>query len=519
MNRQVFLFLAIAVCVSFFSISESINTKIFEKGIQNGQKRPNKKGVTPLSNKMKDFYKKASVPKKSGTSHRQGLNYDVCETDYDCQGTRVCSGYDAQGDVGNCGISFPDECRCLEEDPFCSSSSDCSVGENCASELVPDYEICVSNQVFQDDQYSGTEPSTETAELSSKPGSNGVALDYCTTDYDCQEGLKCYTFDSEGFYVNCDLATGNECFCDYDFENGSYGECTSESDCLSGEGCDEFDGSGFCISDTAFQGYNLDFCFSSLDCRGARECLSASAIMSGSLAPCSTSDTQCVCLQENILCTDSYDCAYWGESCYSNGGTSLCVSDAALSQLRAKKMSSAITRLTSVVGPSPASTFEAEAGESAPQNSSATDSSSSDSEISATQAQPGNFENDDAIADSPNPSTASEKVCIAVHSLAHLKAHELLYETHRTARVLCDNHNSCATAGHIVQYQGTPMMMKNYCALVGCKMEIMNVNSPRYKRGMQLPSMTKDLSFTTFAARYETSTEEKLLATAVRFGL
>lgn len=109
--------------------------------------------------------------------------------------------------------------------------------------------------------------------------------------------------------------------------------------------------------------------------------------------------------------------------------------------------------------------------------------------------------------------------CIASHHIVHLHQDELVYPKDRFARVLCDDNNNCATPGHIVQVKGSAMMMKSYCKIAGCTREVMRVNSPRYSRGRVVASLSNDLVFTSFAARYETLVEERILCAAVRIGL
>lgn len=116
--------------------------------------------------------------------------------------------------------------------------------------------------------------------------------------------------------------------------------------------------------------------------------------------------------------------------------------------------------------------------------------------------------------------TQKKGVCVAVHLLQLLPKHELVYDTHQSAVVLCDQFRSCATPGHIVVWRGLPMMMRSYCDIIGsCKHAFMLVNSPKYRRGIQIKSASPDLSFTSMAARYETRLEETLLTTAFRAGL
>ncbi|PXF42540.1 hypothetical protein BWQ96_07702 [Gracilariopsis chorda] len=110
-------------------------------------------------------------------------------------------------------------------------------------------------------------------------------------------------------------------------------------------------------------------------------------------------------------------------------------------------------------------------------------------------------------------------VCIAAKSLQHLPENMLLYSKHIPARVLCDAQQSCATPGHMVLYNGRPMMMRTYCQLVQCRSAVMPVNSVRYQWRWRLDSHTHGLSFLAFAARYQTRVEEHMLRTAVRVGL
>lgn len=116
--------------------------------------------------------------------------------------------------------------------------------------------------------------------------------------------------------------------------------------------------------------------------------------------------------------------------------------------------------------------------------------------------------------------TQKKSVCVATHLLQSLPKHELVYDTHQPAVVVCDPFRSCATPGHIVVWRGIPMMMRSYCDIIAsCKYAFMLVNSPKYRRGIQIKSDSPDLSFTSMAARYETRFEETLLTTAFRAGL
>ncbi|KAI0563328.1 hypothetical protein FGB62_42g31 [Gracilaria domingensis] len=119
----------------------------------------------------------------------------------------------------------------------------------------------------------------------------------------------------------------------------------------------------------------------------------------------------------------------------------------------------------------------------------------------------------------PSVSPQSETSCIGVHHLQHMSAAQLMYDNHVRAKVLCDEHGSCATAGHMVRFDGRAMMMKSYCMLVECESTVELVNSPKYARKVSVPSRSPRLHFTAFAARYGSRAEEMLLRAAVRVGL
>lgn len=119
----------------------------------------------------------------------------------------------------------------------------------------------------------------------------------------------------------------------------------------------------------------------------------------------------------------------------------------------------------------------------------------------------------------PEDSVIQDDGCISVHHLQHLEQKQLVYERYRVARVLCDGMENCATPGHIVQYRGDAMMMKNYCMLAVCHERVMAVNSPRYSRGRDVCSNHNDLLFSSFSARFKTALEANVIAFGIRMGL
>lgn len=149
------------------------------------------------------------------------------------------------------------------------------------------------------------------------------------------------------------------------------------------------------------------------------------------------------------------------------------------------------------------------------------DNGSDDSEDESSTEEP-NGEDEDGEDSEPGTGTeeeAGDPVCIGVDLLEGFASHQLVFEKHTLARVLCDPWNSCATKGHMVHYREKVMMMGTYCSIVGCERKVMKVNSPKYERGLKVASRTADLHFKAFAARYGTKAEEAVLAAAVRIGL
>lgn len=122
-------------------------------------------------------------------------------------------------------------------------------------------------------------------------------------------------------------------------------------------------------------------------------------------------------------------------------------------------------------------------------------------------------------ANEPTPSPTEDPICIDARALIHLSQIDLVFDEHTMATVLCDSTGSCATKGHMVVYKGSTMMMRTYCALTECVEKKVEVNSPKYKRGMRVRSNTEGLDFTAFAARYATRVEEAVIKMAVRVGL
>lgn len=116
-------------------------------------------------------------------------------------------------------------------------------------------------------------------------------------------------------------------------------------------------------------------------------------------------------------------------------------------------------------------------------------------------------------------SSSGSGICIDA-KLVEASGHQQVYRTHRVAEVFCDTNGSCATAGHIVVFNGKIMMMSKYCQLAvsGCKLRTMEVNSPQIGRNVRVKTHTEGLEMTALAARFSTTMEEEVLKTLVHFG-
>lgn len=111
-------------------------------------------------------------------------------------------------------------------------------------------------------------------------------------------------------------------------------------------------------------------------------------------------------------------------------------------------------------------------------------------------------------------------LCIAVDGLSDFSKHSLVYKVHRKAVVLCDRNHSCATPGHVVIYEGVPMLMQSYCKLRNdCNVSVSLVNSPKYERALRIPSRTEQLEYTSLSSRYALRFEEIVLSKLIHFGL
>lgn len=232
-------------------------------------------------------------------------------------------------------------------------------------------------------------------------------------------------------------------------------------------------------------------CSSDLDCVGSRSC------------------TSNVCINTSYFyCTDSSDCLE-GDICYNTPDGNMCLS---CSFYPVRDGSGITTVDNGNCGNSGGS-----GGGGGPE----IPGGSGNGGGPGNGEGPGNGRGPGNSGGPGNNGGPGSSACIAIDSLSSFDTSELVFKDHRRASVLCDQHESCATPGHIVVYQSIPMSMSTYCAQknISCSRRVKLVNSPRMKRGLRVLSNSKDLEFTALAAAKETRLEETVLTFAVSMGI
>lgn len=460
-------------------------------------------------------------------SHAQaGLTFDLCDTDSSCTAPRQC--YDtSSSNLTLCTSSTVSVCVCYSESPvYCTESSVCSEGEICArTDDTPS--SCYSEAAVESNHrlFTFDSPPPPVPVPTGPPGtplwenvgsiSRGAK---CTEPLQCSSGLFCLSFSS----ASCNGPADN-CRC---IPRGSGRGCEDDGDCSNDDDVCVNVGSeseNSCLPDDVATvvsprpqpptitpevtavvpvPQNSQPALPSVSARPTP--FSSGDPVAVTMPPTGDDDsddpevsTTPVSVPREPIQTDSM-----GED---NGNA--IITDG--------------TDMTSSSSNSPDEDEEVSDIETSSSPDS-TDTSSTSTETGAT----GDDDADDSTNNntdvSPEDSTPPKsEICISVHHLSHLSKSDLIYSSHKHARVLCDQHLSCATPGHIVIYRKQPMMMSSYCELVhgGCKSSVKLVNSPRLSASQQrIASRSEDLQFTPLAARYATRIEERMLTLVMRFG-
>lgn len=478
-----------------------------------------------------------------------GLTYDLCNNDNECAGDRKCVFFKTSDKIPKPTApckSSSSLCFCREEElKDCTSGNECPNGESCVIAPVVDLDQhCASNSFIQgitrnekEMQIVGKETPTRKAK------SLKVTSQKCRFDWQCKGDRRCtYQGFQGGSWGGC--AGRRACTC----EPVLSVECSKHSDCDAQERCVRYidgDSEPFCtaksskvfdISDQGLvvlvdedipetppqiqsRGLTSDPCSAQTGCQDGRKCMN----WLKTNTTCAEKDPLCHCVPTESNGCDKTDECVAGEVCTrikdsaSNSGT--CESFDVFkkdrsgflealgglpSPLPTMSMSPSGSPSPSV---SPTSSFS-----SAPSvTSSVTPSMSSEADPSAAGS---NLSGQGGMESAEPEESPEVEVCVDAKLLGHLSGNDLVFPVHRRASVLCDRAGTCATAGHMVVFDGAGMSMRLYCEKFvegGCDKRVALVNSPRMSFGLRVESRTSRLHMTAHAARFGSRVEELVL--------
>lgn len=420
-----------------------------------------------------------------------------------CKGERTCVDASDAGKRIVCEKEQEEEeCICIPETlQTCVDARDCQeAGETCGR-FASGEQLCFSRT-----RVANTDITEVLPEISV---GNGFTFDQCSETTVCKGDRTCVRT-VPGSVETCGSSKG--CFC----RPPDLTRCDADTDCETpDEKCGVTrDKDPVCQSATVISGNNDvrgvndpppsddddspsapqppvevpeggltgDSCTIDAECRGIRTC---NMVQDDVIQGCVRGETQCRCYPlVPRLCGSDSECEP-GERCAvfeEPGVKPFCVSQARIAE------SDAIQFLE---GDKPTPTADAAGGQV----------------------------KEDGSAPQAITADAADASCVDARALSHLRANELVFRSHRRARVLCDGAGSCATAGHIVVFRGRGMCMRTYCGMVGCTAGLMEVNSPKWRRGTRVRSRTEGLLYTAYAARWATWAEEGVLTALVRAGM
>lgn len=435
---------------------------------------------------LKEAYNKD--PDVIGTKY----NYEECNNSSECSADRVCR-VPIILNTEPCDGKDGCYCRTIMR-PLCETDANCFQKEKCTpasslkvSSAIREANVCTSRALPS----TTADPTVDSTTGPSDSGGSGLNFDSCETSDDCNGTRICSYLFNENLFL-CEDGKG-VCLC----RPEAPVNCESDEDCDVGEDCFQLDMGSQCISEEAIQDfwgknsdskgtrYNYEGCNNSEDCKNERRC-------------------GFVTDKEFSFCDGESDCL-----CHKFGSALECDSDSACFGPEKCVPSTSLPEELKAPTGNTCSAF----GNSGPRPSPSSPQSTSRPDIEVPAS---------TVEVSPEESAAEESEpppCIGIESLRHLSSSELIFPRAIRSVVLCDKKENCATPGHMVRYKGSAMMMKTYCDIVGCMKRRMLVNSPKYKRGLNVPSRCEDMQFTAFAARYETGAEEGVLSIAIRAGL
>lgn len=393
---------------------------------------------------------------------------DICRIDYDCVDGLYCTHELNSFPPGGCIGRRACSCRGLQFQ-LCTSSDDCRAGEVCVN--VPDARndaYCYSAQKTSIDPYV-REISEMTSPTPAVLPADGWTGDLCKQDRDCKKGRVVRQ-------------------CRHYLERPDVGPCN---------------GRDLCVCKTPFGA----FCASDSECMSGEDCVQVKDTL-----PAAPGE----CISEKLLELEIYDPIYSRVQFFTpmpsepslNPSLDPMPSFTPDTSLSPPSMTTSPSN-TETANPSPSSSKSSTTSQSPAVSLSQSPEVSS--EVPSSTVVP---TDDLETSESPDAS-----ICVDADALSHLPPTQLVYAAARRAVVLCDEHGSCATSGHIVHWHAVPMMMQTYCERYAtCVRRIKHVNSPRMQRGLRIPTRTDGLEFTPLAARFATTVEEVILRQILSFG-
>lgn len=421
---------------------------------------------------------------RNGPRTMDGVTGDSCKLSKECDRDRICVFQSKPLEFTPCDDE--EECICSPRTgpKVCAADDDCEEREICATiENFPN-PLCLSTVLVG--YIDILKPVSENSKAGRSPGS-GFTLYPCQKDQECEGDRTCILSDASE-PTSCQM--GDTCLC-FPKEPKI---CSESQQCESREVCADYDDVRLCVSE---------------DVEATFQEISGDSANSKPEPPTDPTDPDSDMKPPESETDD-------------NGDDDL-----------TPKPPSPPDNV--VEDPAPGT------GLSPPDNPDNPDPNKGDSDKPSSSSEDGSFskpeesdESDDAEASeeptsstepsassssSPTESTDTNAACIDATALMHMDAADLVFPRHSWSNVLCDSNDSCATKGHIVTFNGEAMMMETYCGVVTCSERVVQVNSPKYRRGLRVESKTEGLHYTAFAARYETSAEEAMMAAAVRVGL
>lgn len=454
-----------------------------------------------------------------------GMRFDFCQANVQCSDMLNCK----TKDFRPCKRNQEESCVCLPPTSAniktCKNSLECSVGEACfrAERLpaAPKMKVCASVTTMK--RLTG-KVKTFGEPLSSIPDPGfGLSRDDCKFDWDCVAPRRCRHRES----VSDGCAGRQGCYCEAIFQT----ICSSDADCVQGERCANFVGAkqlAICMSTQYIsrnpivvplalwnesRGVNIydsgqqlthESCQNDIDCKAPSKGSRVCRHITENIAQCDGRDG-CFCrINGDESCNSSSACEESGERCVVVTDTVNPVGKCISRNLVYDPFGNYTPR--EMISTSPGTL---------PQDSEMNPEGSEEA-VTSSESE-GVDDEGDFVEPAQSPSST---VCIDSNALKHIRQSDLIFKESKWAHVLCDTDGNCATAGHIVVWQGTAMMMKSFCNFhARCRNRLMLVNSPRMQKGFRVVSRTRGFEFTALAARFEFVIEEIILSSLVHLGM